>query len=350
VEPVESHSAAAGQDTTLGDDWQRLEPPPEFLRQQVRPIETEAVPACPVCGGEYFHTLCVGFDYELRTCSNPWQMVRCGACGHVWLNPRPAVGALSTIYPPHYYAYNFEQDIHPIAVWGKRRLDRAKLRGICRATNMPDTFLDVGCGQGRYLDAMAEMGLPRERIIGLELDERIVAELRERGFQAFAGRVETCDEIAPESIQLATMFHVIEHVDDPGEVVEKIIGWLKPGGVFAVETPNIDSLDARLFADGYWGGYHFPRHWNLFTPESLARLLSDRGLEVLTTRYQTGHSFWMYSLHHRLRYAARPKVRLSRWFDPFKSLLPLVTFTAWDTLRAKLGAHTSAMLMLARKP
>jgi SAM-dependent methyltransferase len=146
------------------------------------------------------------------------------------------------------------------------------------------------------------------------------------------------------------MFHVIEHVDDPAAVVKKVASWLAPGGVFALETPNLNSYDARLFKPSYWGGYHIPRHWNLFTPDSLFELLRRAGLEPCKVLYQTGHSFWLYSFHHTLRYGKRPRPRLARWFDPLRSLPALALFTGFDKLRAALGCRTSAMLVLARKP
>ena len=143
---------------------------------------------------------------------------------------------------------------------------------------------------------------------------------------------------------------MIEHVDDPRAVVESVVEWLRPGGVFAVETPNIDSWDARLFASGLWGGYHIPRHWNLFTPETLARLLESCGLEVRRTTHQPGHAFWMYSFHHELRFGRHRRPWLAPIFDPFRSLPVLAAFTAFDLARAAAGRRTSAMLMLARKP
>jgi hypothetical protein len=88
----------------------------------------------------------------------------------------------------------------------------------------------------------------------------------------------------------------------------------------------------------------------LFTPDTLARLLSAAGLEPVGTMYQTGHSFWMYSVHHRLRYGTRPRPGLAKFFDPFSNVVPLAAFTAFDKARAALGFRTSAMLMLARKP
>ena len=332
------------------DTWQTTPPPQEFLAAEAPWIDTEDVPACPVCGAEKFEQYTVGFDYELRTCRNPWRFVQCSACSHVWLNPRPALATLPVIYPPTYYSYNYKQQINPIATWAKAVLDRRKMAGILRKLAAPPmTYLDVGCGDGRFLRVMERRGVDKQHNYGLELDERVVRPLAEAGYQAFCERVEECSKIPDDGIDLATMFHVIEHVDDPGRVVRKVTRWLSPGGVFAIETPNLDSLDLRWFQDQHWGGYHIPRHWNLFPPATLARLLQDSGLEVISTSYQTGHSFWMYSFHHRLRYAARPWRRTAKLFNPLKSLPFLAGFTAFDKLRAAVGFKTSAMLLLARK-
>ena len=332
-------------------DWERATPPAELAAAGAPTIATENVPLCPVCGGPRFAVLAVAFDYELLTCANPWRFVRCADCAHVRLHPRPAVSTLPVIYPPTYYSYNYETGIHPVAVKAKAMLDRRKLRGILAALPRPPrSYCDVGCGSGRFLRQMAGLGVPRERVHGLELDAAVLRPLADEGYRVFAERVEECRGIADGSLDLVTMFHVIEHVADPGAVVERVAGWLAPGGIFAVETPNVDSLDARLFARTYWGGYHVPRHWNLFRPETLARLLRDRGLELVATRFETGHSFWMYSFHHWLRYEGRPWPRLARLFDPFRDVALLAAFTALDRARAGLGLRTSAMLVLARRP
>jgi SAM-dependent methyltransferase len=328
-----------------------LTAPAELVAAAPPRIEVEAVPHCPVCGHGGFTKYAAGFDYELLTCANAWRFVSCQECGHVWLNPRPAVSELGVIYPPTYYAYNYDEEINPVAVRGKDALDRLKFRSLLKALPRPPrSYVDIGCGNGRFLRLMAGRGVQRSACYGIELDERVVAPLAADGFRALCTRVEDCDEIPPESLDLATAFHVIEHVESPASMVGQVASWLAPGGVCAIETPNLDSLDQRLFRSGWWGGYHIPRHWSLFTPATLERLLSDAGLEVVDTRFQTGHSFWMYSLHHKLRYAKRPHRRLARMFDPFKSLPVLMAFTALDKVRASAGFRTSAMLMLARKP
>ena len=313
-------------------------------------IATDDVPNCPVCGGGAFTDFAKGYDYESQTCRNEWRFVSCDQCTHVWLNPRPAISTLPVIYPPTYYAYNYAQQISPIARRGKQWLDAGKMKSIIRRLpGEPKSYIDIGCGDGRFLRAMHERGLQKQNVYGLELDEKVIAPLQADGYRAYCRRVEDCVEVPSGSIDLATMFHVIEHVDDPGTVVRRVADWLAPGGVFAVETPNIDSLDARTFKESFWGGYHIPRHWNLFSPPTLKRLFEDAGLRVIHTSFQTGHSFWMYSLQHSLNFGRRPRKGLARFFNPLTGLPMLIGFTAWDKLRAKVGARTSAMLMLAQR-
>ena len=324
--------------------------PPEIEASGAPIVDTDQVEVCEVCGARRSSVLATGYDYELITCRNQWTYVACEDCGHVWIDPRPSVDALDVIYPPTYYAYNYQQ-ISPLLRRGKEVLDALKMRQILKlCARTPERYLDVGCGDGRYLEALARRGVTRSNLFGLELDEKVVAGLQERGLQAYCERVETCDRFDEESFDLITMFHVIEHVESPRLVVERLADWLRPGGVAALETPNIASLDARLFRSGTWGGYHIPRHWHLFAPETFTRLVESCGLQVEAIRYQTGHSFWMYSLHHTFRYRQPPRLRLAHFFDPLASVAPLIGFTGFDRVRAGFGAHTSAMLLIARKP
>ena len=325
--------------------------PPVAFPPDLPIIPVTPVPRCPLCGGEPAEPFAEGYDYELATCANRWTFVACRICGHVRLDPRPAVGALGTIYPPHYYAYDFARRVHPLAVRGKAWLDARKMAGIVRQLGRrPRAYLDVGCGDGRFLRTMEKTGVPRDHLYGLELDPAIVARLVANGYRAECARVEESTLVPAGGVDLITMFHVIEHVDDPMAVCTKLAGWLAPGGVLALETPNRDSLDARLFRRTFWGGYHIPRHWHLFSTEGVARLTAQAGLDPVAVVYQTGHSFWLYSIHHWLRYGPWSAPRLARWFDPIGSLVPLVLATGFDKLRATLGFRTSAVLVLARKP
>lgn len=309
-----------------------------------------AVGNCALCNAGDLQSYASGYDYELRTCSNEWHFKQCPNCNHVQLDPRPVIEELDTIYPANYYSYNMSEKLSVVAVMGKEFLDRLKFRRILRFLDYsPTSYLDIGCGDGRYLHLVERRkGIRRSNIYGLELSADISSKLRNEGFAVFNERVEACDSIPIGSISLATMFHVIEHLDDPVAVVGKISSWLAPGGILAIETPNIDALDARLFKKSYWGGYHIPRHWHLFHRKTLEILMRDNGIEPVHVAYQTGHSFWMYSFHHLVRYKLKIPF-LSKFFDPMKGLVFLIVFTGLDKLRAALGFKTSSILIVGRK-
>jgi 2-polyprenyl-3-methyl-5-hydroxy-6-metoxy-1,4-benzoquinol methylase len=124
-----------------------------------------------------------------------------------------------------------KQKVPTIALKGKEFLDRLKFNGILDAIGKPPgSFLDIGCGNGRYMDFFANRGIPKKSIYGLELSEQTTEQLRAKGYNAYCRRVEDCTEIPDKSIDLATMFHVIEHIDDPKAVVKQIATWLAAGG------------------------------------------------------------------------------------------------------------------------
>lgn len=313
-----------------------------------RLVPERPVSDCAVCGLDLgSNVVATGFDYEYHTCDNEWKVHRCENCGHLQLHPRPADCALGAIYPASYYSYQMKK-IGRLALAVKARMDEIKFKNIIDLQGRkPRSFLDVGCGDARYLKLMQRWGVPPEHVHGLEIDASVVEELRGQGLNVVCGRADAeagLAHIVDGSLDLITMFHVIEHLDNPGAVIENLARKLAPGGLLVVETPNFDSLDARIFGDRYWGGYHFPRHWHIFQPRTLAKLGEDRGLRVRAVNYQPGHAFWLFSLHHLM--ADRWGMpRLAELVHPLKSLPALALVVAFDLLRIKLGYKTSSILM-----
>ena len=85
----------------------------------------------------------------------------------------------------------------------------------------------------------------------------------------------------PESFDVITCFDVLEHVYEPRRVMEKVGEWLKPGGIFYILVPNIDSAEARVFGT-YWHGLELPRHLFHYSPASLKFLAESAGLREVS--------------------------------------------------------------------
>lgn len=322
--------------------------PTEHLAAQPL-IATVPSRACAVCAGQAWHETGQAQDYEYATCSNVWTYRACGYCGHVQMDPLPAPETLRVIYPETYYSYRMEKSIHPIARWAKHRLDRAKFTWITRGMHRGvSSYLDVGCGDGRYLQLMIGQGADPARTCGVELDVAAVNSARAKGLNVIQSRIEEARELQPGTYDLITMFHVVEHVERPDEVIDRLRILLRPGGVLAIETPNFACVDARLTGKRYWGGYHTPRHWHVFTSASLQQLLRTRGFQIQRMRYQTGHAFLLWTLHHWLKYG-KNRDTLGEWCHPLRNLPLLALATSVDMLRILFGRPTSAVLVVASR-
>src|SRR5205823_6321076 len=101
------------------------------------------------------------------------------------------------------------------------------------------------------------------------------------------------------SFHLILASHVIEHVADPKGFALHAYTLLAPGGLFVAATPNIDSVDARLFRR-HWGGNHFPRHWTFYDAGTITRLAGSVGFEVERIEYQLNPIFWNWTFHSLL--------------------------------------------------
>ena len=107
-------------------------------------------------------------------------------------------------------------------------------------------ILDVGCGDGQFLQYLAQRGY--RRIAGIEPDTTRAKNARLRGIPVFesldgarsAGAVE-------EKVDLMLVWHVLEHVTRPADFVRSYVHVLAPGGMMLISVPNQASVQTRLF-------------------------------------------------------------------------------------------------------
>lgn len=302
---------------------------------------------CPGCGGNGGATVAEGTDYEYATTAQTFRFVRCAGCGVVYLTPRPDGAALPVIYPPHYYAFTGSERGRGIVRRLRARWERRKVTAYAGWLRPgPRRVLDVGCGTGRLLELLASLQRPALTLHGIDLDPRAIAAARAAGFVAEVATIESYRTDRP--FDLIVLQQVIEHVADPRAVLGRLQDLLAPGGVVILETPDLAGWDERIFRGRLWGGYHFPRHWTLFTRASLRAMAEGTGLDVLDQRSLMSLSFWSWSIHHRLLTWGAPGW-LVRWCRPPNAVLLALTLPL-EVLQLALGCPTSNQRLVARRP
>jgi SAM-dependent methyltransferase len=302
--------------------------------------------ACALCERREGARLASGPDFEYDTTRMELALWRC-PCGGVYLDPRPAPSALERIYPPDYYAYDFADRLRPIVRRVKAFAERAKLRVYRPFLQEGSRVLDIGCADGELLAALGSSCGLALGLEGVEFSPPAIAAAERRGITVHRGRIEEVS-LPAQAFDVVIMNQLIEHVRDPLALLRAVARALRPGGHVFVETPNLDSLDARLFRRRYWGGYHLPRHFHLFDRRTLPALARRAGLVPLSLRPLVCPQFWILSLHNAVadwgarRLATRLFNPLSPfWLAPF-TLIELVHQRVWWTSNLQMIARQEA--------
>jgi 2-polyprenyl-3-methyl-5-hydroxy-6-metoxy-1,4-benzoquinol methylase len=307
--------------------------------------------SCPICAKSGAAVFATAHDIEYFTSPDPFRFYRCDECDVLFISPMLS-DRLSEIYPPNYYSFKpSEKD--SLALKVKRFLDRRTFKSLTgQLSGKTLSALDVGGGSGWLLDGLKKADPRVGYTAVVDIDPGAEAPARANGHEYHLTTIEGLK--TDRKFDLILMLNLIEHVPDPLGVLEKAKTLLNPGGLIWIKTPNYDALDAKLFRNRSWGGFHTPRHFVLFTKESVIRHCEAAGFEVLDCKYTQGAPFWTVSAINELRRlglaeVSAEKPSLENTLTPFFH----VAFAALDFLRmpfSKTSQMNVYLTLPAEKP
>lgn len=250
--------------------------------------------ACPVCGSSATALFAKVRDVEYYTSDTLYLYLQCAQCKSVFLEKPPA-DQLDKIYPSNYYSYAPSPQLSSLTERVKAILDARLFRKVLN--KLPGDalrILDVGGGSGWLLSTLKKVSPRVAETHEIDINERARAEAEAAGHVFHCRRVE--DFQSEEKFDLILLLNLIEHVADPSAILRRMQGLLSPDGLILIKTPNVDTLDCRIFRHHNWGGFHCPRHFALFNRESLLALGARCGLQTAEASYTQGAPQWACSI------------------------------------------------------
>jgi SAM-dependent methyltransferase len=292
---------------------------PSAVRQIVEWEETD----CLLCGSPRWRLIAEAPDRFAGSSGLWFAVVKCKDCGLCFTNPRPSPASIAHFYPPVYFCQRAPGPLEKPSrkVPGRLRIWRlgAKERKVLPVEG-GGRLLDFGCGGGSYLQRMSRQGW---QVTGVEMAGELVDKIKaELGLQAVVGSLPHTD-LQPGSFDVITMWHSLEHVHDPMEILRQAYFLLSPRGKLLIATPNIESLPFEWFKH-CWYGLDLPRHLTHFSPNTLTWMLERSGFRVGPIR-MIRRSSWLRasarlacshgrSSHWRRALTCKTGSRLASWY------------------------------------
>ncbi len=228
---------------------------------------------CNLCSQANFTTLYT-FSHS--------KIVQCDNCELVWTLDNVSTSELSEYYHSLYYTpdininyflYHFNKHLTPLY-----RFYATKIKKYTQGSNNKN-LLDIGSGMGFFIKHMHDLGW---NVTGVEPDPNLSA--YSRNILSLKTITDTIENLnLTEKFDVVTLFHTLEHVNDPQTVIKKLSKLVKDNSLLIIEVPNISSPFAKIQKDS-WGAIDPYAHRYYFSQKTLTSFLEKNGFIILEAK------------------------------------------------------------------
>lgn len=243
---------------------------------------TEKV-SCNFCNKDDTKLLFAKKD-KLGLSDDDFKVVQCKNCGLVYINPRPSEKEIAKFYPDTYSwketltaESKFTKIIRKLEKFYRYHLLNYETSKVVKlAPSKTGRLLDIGCGTGDRLDIFRRFGFD---VYGVEISQSAEYAKNHLGLNVKQGDV--FDAAYPDSFfDIITLHNVLEHTHNPQKVITELKRILKKDGIIAIQVPNINCIQYRLFKQR-WAAIDVPRDLYYFNIPLLKKILLKENLEVI---------------------------------------------------------------------
>lgn len=228
-------------------------------------------PHCPQCG-ELAKWFISSSDVNRRISAEIFHYYQCASCQLIYLSPIPEDLSL-------YYRGGYQKIPSTLAeLRAVARKEAYRLKPLLKYKRQ-GRLLEIGPWMGTFSSNAKDAGF---QVSAIEMDAKCVEFMQKTvGVDAIQS-----DDPAAAMDSLSTQFdvivmwHCLEHMARPWDVIRSVSARLAPGGVFLVAVPDIESHDFRTLREK-WLHLDSPRHLCFYTAKGLERICAQYKLEKM---------------------------------------------------------------------
>lgn len=234
----------------------------------------EVVKECPICQNDKLVNKMVCEDKAVS--GESFMLVECRNCGTKITSPRPIEEKIKNYYTSKNYVSHTNKANNIINTLYKivRNYTIKQKVNLINKFSSKGKILDVGCGTGEFLKACLKAGW---EITGVEPNENAWKNSVMNTDNNFYKDVLLVKN--KQSYDVITLWHVLEHLYNPNEIIKKLKSLLKEEGVIIIAVPNYESYDAMYYKEN-WAAYDVPRHLYHFSTSSIKTLTKNNNLKL----------------------------------------------------------------------
>ena len=292
------------------------------------------ITSCPICDSNESKVHLKSRNFRVN--DHTFDVKECTKCTFRYTSPLPELNEIGEYYDTENYISHTGTKkglINTLFHMVRFITLRSKYRLLKKVSN-GKKHLDIGAGNGVFLDFMKEKGWDVE---GVELDDTSRAAIEKNTGLNIATTVN--DNVETEEYDVITMWHVLEHVYELKKDIKTIKQKLKKDGSLVVAVPNCGSYDEKRYQE-FWSAYDLPIHLYHFRPDNIKDLFAQFDMEVVDMKPMKFDSYWI-SLESE-KYKNNQKNSLGVLIKGF-------FFGLVSNLKAKKGQYSSQIYIIKNK-
>lgn len=268
---------------------------------------------CPICGSATCKILSLPFEYtkkKLEYICNAklspdvhypdYDLLKCNNCTLEFAAPFIApsnhfyLWLTTQSFPYVESRWEWNQAIHLLKEINRNRTESIRLA-------------DIGCGTGNFLKLVKQELM--FDAIGIDHNHDAIQQCLNNGLSAYCGEVSHIENIFPQGAHVITLWHILEHVSSPIEVLEKLKSMLSNNGLILVSVP-LSPMTAEALEFDYLNLP--PHHLTRWNSKSLIAL--SEKLQMEASLYHPPQLNILHMLLKTLIFSStQGKLKLSRW-------------------------------------